>query len=438
MRNKTSNVSDKKPTIVSGHSARGGHYLKKKRHRKIIPILAVIFSFTLIVAFGWKLIKEKSTGTPPITNDSSLEQLTDLTTEDSHSDLLNSDKDQNEPPKTEHLSMELGEMLTVDADVIVTEVMLGGNDTVNYLAVTPEIAQKVLFPHDSSNVKQTTVDSQVGNIVVNTEMGNQYHMYPGLFEFYGDGIADKETLGEMVLLMESWSAKHPGNSGEELSFMRKENAVEYGESILRDLGVSYDPVIVEAVGLSHDEILQWQKECMKDPYYNEFGNRKTLSALTDQMDSYYLTYTFSYEGIPVYGGKDEPEIPLLEYDNNVPFKATATLLVTAQGVKYMEFHEMYSLQTEGEKSHVIPVQNALELLKRKFDETIPSMKYCVTSAFLEYVPGKSGDDVVLRPYWCFVMDAEYFDETTGEMECLNSIATERFNAITGNDILYGG
>ena len=77
-------------------------------------------------------------------------------------------------------------------------------------------------------------------------------------------------------------------------------------------------------------------------------------------------------------------------------------------------------------------EEAIAALKTKYDLQIIYGSNVITGIWMEYIPVMQNQNWVLVPYWCFVSnDIELMDMPDFE-------TADRINAITGEDLAYGG
>ena len=79
------------------------------------------------------------------------------------------------------------------------------------------------------------------------------------------------------------------------------------------------------------------------------------------------------------------------------------------------------------------MEEAIALLKDKYDLQILDVPRKIADIWMEYIPVKRDEEWVLTPYWYF---RQVDEKTTGSRSYFGS--ANRFNAITGKDLTYGG
>lgn len=203
----------------------------------------------------------------------------------------------------------------------------------------------------------------------------------------------------------------------------------YCRNVLTELGVVWDMELSQCVTLSGQEILDFQSEMFTDSGYTEFGTPMTL---TDAEDTCYIVFSFSYDGVPLLGS-DEPNVS--SYVSMFPTpSAYAALMINADGIQDCEVFYPCTLEPISDSQKIMSVEEGIAALKAKYDLEILFEAQVITDIWMEYIPVMQNENWVLVPYWCFVSKAEErFDSPAGDYE-----NADRINAITGEDLAYGG
>lgn len=304
-----------------------------------------------------------------------------------------SDNNTNEPTTSaagQHITRNLSEYLTIDADVI--------------------------YPQKSNYISYC---------IERVAIGAEYT------------TVNRQKNLEIQDLLFRFAMSHPGSDNNSIGFMSREDAVAMGASIIENCGVSLIPELNTCVGLEHEQIMAWQQELLNDPnsYYNEFGKAVILSDLTTDDDAYYLRFTFSYDEIPVLGS-DEPSVKIADA-SFPPVGLKAEILITPLGVQEFSITPAYAVVGEQYSGAIISVDDAIDQLKATYESVILNVHYRVSSIYLEYIPLESAGKTVLTPYWCFLLEHENIRED-GTTYWSDNLEAERYNAYTGRSLAYGG
>lgn len=334
----------------------------------------------------------------------------------------------------DHIEMSFDENHFVDADVYAPQSTMVTNYILEPLEITLETGASIFFPDDNSSSSIETID---GISILKTEQGNRFSTQRGIISYYKEGQAGEE-YGEIENLLWRYSQNAPQDHGTDLDFMTRDDAVELGIDILKKLGICFDPVLESCVAMDHQQLMDYQQHLfVSDEYYDEFGKVYTLQGLNEDHDSYLCTYNFSYQSVPVYGYEGEPPIQFVE-SIFPPYASSATILITRQGVTVFRLIGAYTVSDQEEPVQIIPVEQIIEAYKEKTDLVILSEKRRVGCIFLEYIPVVRDYGMVLTPYWCISIDYEAKSYLDGQPTWARSVMGERFNALTGEDMTYGG
>ena len=183
------------------------------------------------------------------------------------------------------------------------------------------------------------------------------------------------------------------------------------------LNLSFEPELLHFVTLSGQEVLDFQLEMYGDPSYTEMGSPYRL---TEGEDACYLEFTFSMDGVPVYS----PEARRASFADGVmsPYPVSASMILTEEGIRHFYMVCASTAEPDGVPQPLLSPEKAAQALKEKYDLEIHFGEIVFDRVYLEYIPVMDGDESVLKPYWCFD----------------SPDLAERINAITGEDLTYGG
>lgn len=310
-----------------------------------------------------------------------------------------------------HITMSLRENCMVDADVEAPEDSLCASPAVALWEPNPESVKATLFPQDDVTLQE--IDPESYGFSLKSHSGAQAELYPGSLYF-----STQNTAADTAQHIAQYQADHPEKSGSPLDFLSPQDAVSLGTETLKALEISLDPVLERRYSMTREDLQEQQ--------------------ISNWNDTYYLRFTFSYEGIPLYGTAEELALPSLDYNNVPPSKTQAEMLITAQGIQYLNLTNLYVIVNSGNTQPRMAPREALNLLRQSLADQGSSDPHRVTRICLQYIPVTAEAYTTLTPYWCFWMDYQYIDEYDGKTVSVKNGKVERFNAYTGADFLSGG
>lgn len=332
-------------------------------------------------------------------------------------------------PQTQHITQEICDNLTIDADAVIPAKTQYGTYTLKMVDRTPERLFGVFDPNGTgsyetedrsypgySKYKYTKSDGR--NIVVHDNIIQ--------YSSYNIDMGD-HPMQEVANLMYYYTQEYPNAQPYDLSFMTVAEMEAYGRSVLTELGIAWDMELAKCVTLSGQEILDFQNEMFSKSSYTEFG---TPMKLTEAEDTCYMVFSFSYNGVPLLG-RDEPTVSSYVSIAPTPF-AYAAMMINANGIQDCEVFFPCTLEPASDTQTILSLEEAIAALKAKYDLQIIYGSNVITGIWMEYIPVMQNQNWVLVPYWCFVSnDIELMDMPDFE-------TADRINAITGEDLAYGG
>jgi hypothetical protein len=337
----------------------------------------------------------------------------------------------NDESQIQHVKKELDTNLLVDADVILPAKNAYSTYTmVNQSFTSEELSQLFLNPEDKVQILPNTN----GTDALNMESSNGSTIVAN-----GAGIYYKKSDRDSTIdtILNEYYTKHKNDISEnkDLSFLDRADAIKQGADFLRSLHLSCEPADEPTVvALTADELSAFQSELLKDDNYRNFPKTEVIENWTEQDDVYQLRFTFEKDGIPVYGSAQEPNIVMHYDDPYSPLGMYARMTITSEGISYLNVMSAYSLSGQpSDPQTIISVDDALNALKKSYSDVILSKPHTVKKIFLEYIPKQDPDTTYknarysLIPYWCLEID-------DGDI----LLTAERFNALTGEDLAYGG
>lgn len=337
-----------------------------------------------------------------------------------------------EKPETlypEHIAQEICENLSIDAYAVIPAKTQYSTFTLKMVDCTPERLFSIFDPNGTGSY-ETTVRSDPGyskykytksdgrKIVV---QGNSIQ-----YSSYNIDMGD-HPMQEVSNLLYYYTQKYPDAQPHDLSFATVAEMDACGRNVLTELGVVWDMELTQCVTLSGQEILDFQSEMFTDSGYTEFG---TPMRLTDAEDTCYMVFSFSYDGVPLLG-RDEPTVS--SYVSIAPTpSAYAAMMINANGIQDCVVSFPCTLEPASDTQTILSLEEAIAALKAKYALQIIYGSNVITGIWMEYIPVMQNENWVLVPYWCFVSnDIELMDMPDFE-------TADRINAITGEDLAYGG
>ena len=310
-----------------------------------------------------------------------------------------------------HITMALRENCMVDADVEAPENSTCASPGAALWEPNPETIATVLFPQVHTTLQE--IDPESYGFSLEDPSGACAEFYPGSLYFFVQNRAS-----EAARFMVQYQGEHPEQAGGPLEFLTPQDAVFLGSQILKELGLSMEPMLDARLSMTRADFQEQH--------------------LFNWEDTYYLRFTFSYDGIPLYGTAEEPELPFLDYNNVPPAKSQAEMLITSQGIQYLNLTNIYTVVGPGDSQARIAPRSALQLLKQYFADQEILESHKITRIRLQYLPITRDMGTMLVPYWSFWMDYQYIDEYDGKTVSVKDGKVERFNAYTGENYRSGG
>lgn len=118
---------------------------------------------------------------------------------------------------------------------------------------------------------------------------------------------------------------------------------------------------------------------------------------------------------------------------------TATIMINADGIQDFDVYCPYTIVSESQPQTILTPDAAIAVLIDKYNLEIHTRTEVFSNVWLEYIPIVAEDSVTLTPYWCFVTPNEWVEDSNGTSGWYSRYSNaQRFNAITGKDLTYGG
>lgn len=313
------------------------------------------------------------------------------------------------------------------------------------LRFDPQAVAAVLIPDDSSPFT-VDYDEMRKSSTLTTENGNVLRIGSSSILLWNEDQSDptKFSKNDTILnLLTKYAESNPDHQNDSLTFMPMEEAIQRAENIFKELGLCWQPVLQTSIGMDHQQIMQYQQEQL--PEYEGIQLKKTpvLENLTQEDDAYLLTFGFSYNGVPIYGFPQEPNLELGS-DSPIPVYMSAEMIITPRGITWFNLTGGYKI-VETDVSPLLSVEEAVEKYRQKWDITLlplADQNWIVYAIYLEYITKWEDGSLYLTPYWCFGRDSQLTNQSTGEKVWAREYGYAgsgvRFNAFTGEEHLYGG
>ena len=332
---------------------------------------------------------------------------------------------------TQHLFQQLDDNVQVDAEVILPEKEAYSTYTLKMVDCDPDRLFAIFSPEgygsytlddrrslryfESSGKKLVVRDDSISYSAYNIDLGD-------------NPMQDVDTL------MYYYTQEHPQTEPHDLSFMTVAAMEQVCDDVFSQLGIAFEPKLERCVTLTGQEIMDFQNELFGGSYDPEMG--RTPTGLTSATDTCYLEFSFTYDGLPLLGS-EEPGVASAVSMMPTP-SVTATIMINADGIQKCDVYYPCTIAAESQPQAVLTPDEAIAALKDKYNLEIHTSSEVFSNVWLEYIPIATEDSVTLTPYWCFVSRSAWgnSDETGGvNPEYANA---QRFNAITGKDLTYGG
>lgn len=328
--------------------------------------------------------------------------------------------------RTQHVTQDLAENLTIDAEAVIPGRTQYSTYTLKMVDSAPDQLFGIFCPEGyGSFTKEDRSYPGSSVFAYKTSDGKVLVVQDNCIDYSSyDVETGNQPMQEIATLMYYHTQEHPDAQPHDLSFMTVAEMEGFCKTILTQLGVAWEPKLNQCVTLSGQEILDFQQEMFGKSYYTEMG--QPPMQLTDAKDSCYLEFSFSFDGIPLFG----PEEPTVSFMDGVipPSAVKATIMINADGIQDFHLQGICAVAYASDPQTVLTLEDAITALKNKYDVEILFGTQKITDIWMEYIPVKQGESTVLTPYWCF----KNIDESG------KYASADRINAITGKDLAYGG
>ena len=372
--------------------------------------------------------------TKPATNSSQESAYTDSSTvECIHQDSSAPSSIEDATTSCRHVDLVLNDRHYIQADVEGGQYTRLDSVVLEPLPVSVEESLDIFAPGDASiySVQKT----EEGFRLI-SQSGNRCYVSPYRITFEKENEIQNKINNEILNLLALYAEEKPATSWNDLDFIDQTRAIQMVEEFLKKIGVNLEPVLQTCAAMPAKEIINYQQELLKrdqtseERYYDPFDNVYLLDDIDQKSDACFLSFTFTYQGIPIYKGS-----PTVSYVPGVlpPAPVTLSVLITRQGLQIFNGMGLYHVGQTHHTSDILAAEEAADVYRQKYDLVIhpegDDMR--VSRIYLEYIPVVADTNTILTPYWCFPIEIDY---PVGWYV----VAAERFNAFTGEDITYGG
>lgn len=346
----------------------------------------------------------------------------------------------------QQIDLELKENHQIHAPVYAPDVQELPCCKLEPLQFDPQTVAAVLIPDDSSPFT-VTYDEMRKSSTLTTENGNVLRIGSSRISLHRnqdqDDPAKFSKYDTILNLLTEYAESNPDHQNDSLTFMPMEDAIQRAGNIFKELGLCWQPVLQTSIGMDHKQIMQYQQERLSEYEGIELLKTPVLDNLTQEDDTYLLTFGFSCNGVPIYGFPQEPRLQIGS-DAPIPVYVSAEILITPQGITWFHLMGGYKI-VETDVQPLLSAQEAVEKYRQKWDSTILPLdgeNWRVYTIYLEYITKWKDGSLYLTPYWCLGWESLLTNRKTGETvwstKAGYSGTGARFNAFTGEELLYGG
>lgn len=256
---------------------------------------------------------------------------------------------------------------TARVEVYAPGVKEAGTYTLDYIDLTMEEAFHALRPEDPSSLR--TADEH-GYQRLHSDSGMTLSMEKGYLslgiQYDGEFQQRFTAFAELEALLQ-WKLDHGETESRDLPFAGQKQVQAQCEAALSGLGIGLEPELMDCIGMTHQEARQYQQHLLKtDETYDCFGKVYELPELDDSFDCYYLTYSFRWDGIPVYGCDWFPYISRSDVADRYQW-ASAQFLVSADGIQDCVIYGGFGKPRLQEKQPVLSAEEAARIACQELD-----------------------------------------------------------------------
>lgn len=311
-------------------------------------------------------------------------------------------------PNKSHLTRELGENATIDAEISISK------------RASIPVAEVALKAFDASRITaalfggDTTVQEQVsdGAWVVRSRSGDSSCNY--FNSPTSSGLYFQTRWVEYVFNVVHWRQDdYENNVGRfatqaELTFASRTDTLTAAEEVTKLLGVE-NTGNAKIYALDYETLALIEKEMEASGNFSEYAFKNAWGA---EDDCYLVTMDYVIDGIPV---NYLDTVSLFEEETIAGSRIAA--LYSDRGLEYLEVMNCYSLEGTQDSLPVLSADEAIAAIATKFNSLITESQYIITEAALKYIPQFRDDthtEIQLVPAWYFTVDETGVSDKNGE------------------------
>ena len=294
---------------------------------------------------------------------------------------------------------------TAQVGVHAPAVTEAGIYSLDFIDVTLEEAFHALRPGDPSGLHRVDdhgyerLHSDSG---MSLDMGKVY-LSLGI-QYEGEFQQRRQIFSEIEGLLQ-WKLDQGETESQDLPFASQRQVQQQCEKAMSALGIGLTPKLDSCIGITVGEARDYQQNLLKtDENYDCFGNVYELPELDDSFDCYYLSYSFQWDGIPVYGDEWFPFIA--RYDLSERYlRSTAQFLVSMDGIQDCNIYSAFKAPKLQSKQPVLSseaaAKSACEQLDADLGTFTPDRDYRVEYVSFCLAPtfDKTTGSCQLTPIW---------------------------------------
>jgi hypothetical protein len=223
----------------------------------------------------------------------------------------------------------------------------------------------------------------------------------------------------------------------ELAFMTKEEAVKKASELLKKINITPygtpNVYSLDYISLKKEEDrLMREDRGFKD--FIDMGKIKLKDNWSKNDDCYYISFRIGINGFPV------SSVSYVATGSRIPLPGSyVNVIISKNGIDYFSTNAIYREKSStGNGSSLISIEQALDILNKKYNTVIVSDKLTVTNISLVYTSkysGRTGEtiNIELIPTWIFDVNQKVIDGKSDKD--MNQSVIVRINAINGKEIL---
>ena len=322
----------------------------------------------------------------------------------------------------------LSDKLKVDAVVDAPK-----SNTFPSLSVQEKKFDETKAVHTFFNEQQATLEQRDGL--------NRYISSEAILDISSTGYLRFNTnLGQYTNTVFNSDSKKNTFTNQELSGLSREKAIEQAKAMMKELDIS--PHLPPQIYSLDSKSLQKKQDLLtQDEDFNYFvgiGKTKLKDSWTKEDESYYMVFDVESNGLPI-----SSESYTLKNSEVAVEGSRVSVIVSKAGVQSLEVDGVIYQELEKKQPEtLIPMTEALESLKQKYEKIILNEELTVKRISLVYVPvitGGSADkqtgeiinkEMELIPAWSFSIDLAYVKD--GQEFTHTTVV--QINAVTGKEI----